>query len=108
MPVLFEGSRSGISTFGQDAGSTTGLGRQAPPEHHRDVDARNVKKPLKSDTRTRDERLHIRRWRRDQFMEIGFSASDAATLAKSDADLHETRRLLAAGCTHATAFRIVR
>lgn len=72
------------------------------------MNARKVEEPLKSARRMRDERLRIRHWRRDQFMELGFSVSDASRLAKSDADLHETRSLIAAGCTHATAFRIVR
>jgi hypothetical protein len=57
---------------------------------------------------TRDERLRVRRWRRDQFAELGFTLSDASALAKSSADIHEARKLVSAGCTHATAFRIVR
>lgn len=70
--------------------------------------ARKVDEPVRSARRVRDERLRIRHWRRDQFTELGFSVSDASTLAKSDADLHETRSLIAAGCAHATALRIVR
>ena len=56
----------------------------------------------------RDERLRIRHWRRDQFLSLGFPLSDAAALAKSPADLAQTRKLIAAGCAHQTAFRIVR
>jgi hypothetical protein len=64
--------------------------------------------PLRSIRRTRDERLTVRRWRRDQFAELGFTHSDASALAKSAADIHEARKLVSAGCSHATAFRIVR
>ena len=58
--------------------------------------------------RGRDERLRVRRWRRDQFMVLGFTLSDAAALARSAADLHEARKLIAGGCAHPTAFRIIR
>jgi hypothetical protein len=64
--------------------------------------------PLRSARPTHDERLRVRRWRRDQFAELGFTLSDASALAKSAADIHEARKLVSAGCTHATAFRIVR
>jgi hypothetical protein len=67
-----------------------------------------VEQPLRTTRRTRDERLRIRLWRREQFADLGFSLSDAAALAKSAADIHEARKLVSAGCTHATAFRIVR
>jgi hypothetical protein len=58
--------------------------------------------------RAGDERLRVRRWRRDQFMGLGFTLSDAAALARSAADLHEARKLIACGCTHPMAFRIMR
>jgi hypothetical protein len=67
-----------------------------------------VEGPTRSARRVRDERLLIRLWRREQFMELGFSLSDAATLAKSPADLGEARKLVAAGCSHALAYRIMR
>lgn len=67
-----------------------------------------VEQPLQSARRTRDERLRVRLWRRDRFAELGFPLSDAAALAKSSADIHEARKLVSAGCTHATAFRIIR
>lgn len=67
-----------------------------------------VREPLRTTRRTQDERLRIRLWRREQFAELGFPLSDAAALAKSAADIHEARKLVSAGCTHATAFRIVR
>ena len=56
----------------------------------------------------RNERLRIRQWRRAQFYRLGFTTSDARTLAKSDADVGEARRLVMAGCPTATAYRIVR
>jgi hypothetical protein len=59
-------------------------------------------------TRIRDERLRVRFWRLEQFLELGFSTSEARTLAKSSADLHETRRLIEMGCDRSTAFRLVR
>jgi hypothetical protein len=72
------------------------------------MEGQRVGEPLRSTRRLRDERLRIRHWRRDRFMELGFSHTDASALAKSKADLHETRSLLAAGCAHGTALRIVR
>jgi hypothetical protein len=41
-------------------------------------------------------------------LELGFPLYEAAALAKSAADIHEARKLVSAGCTHATAFRIIR
>lgn len=58
--------------------------------------------------RVRDERLRVRLWRREQFAELGFPLADAAALAKSAADLHEVRHLIASGCAHSTAYRIAR
>lgn len=70
------------------------------------MQAKKIEKPLGRETR--DERVRVRHWRRDQFMELGFSLSDASALAKSPADLGETRKLIATGCEQATVFRIVR
>jgi hypothetical protein len=56
----------------------------------------------------RDERLRVRFWRREQFLELGFTTSEARVLAKSSADVHETRRLIESGCEPSTAFRLVR
>jgi hypothetical protein len=67
-----------------------------------------LREPLRMTRRMQDERLRIRLWRREQFADLGFPLSDAAALAKSAADIHEARKLVSAGCTHATAFRIVR
>ena len=56
----------------------------------------------------RNERLRIRHWRRAQFYRLGFTSSDARTLAKSDADVGEARKLVMAGCPTPTVFRILR
>jgi hypothetical protein len=53
------------------------------------------------------EALLVRRWRRDQFCELGFPLCDARRLAQSGADLARTRKLIADGCPHPLAFRIV-
>jgi hypothetical protein len=67
-----------------------------------------VEERVRTPSRIQDERLRVRCWRREQFFELGFTVSEAATLAKSSADVHETRGLLAAGCTHPLAFRLMR
>jgi hypothetical protein len=67
-----------------------------------------VEESVQSARRLRDERLRIRHWRRDQFAQLGFPPSDARALAKSPADLGDARKLIAAGCAHKLAFRIVR
>jgi hypothetical protein len=56
----------------------------------------------------RDEGVRVRHWRREQFYKMGFSSSDARTLANSRADLTATRELIEHGCDPATAYRIVR
>jgi hypothetical protein len=53
------------------------------------------------------ERLQVRRWRFEQFIELGFSESASATLAEAHVDLSLVRRMMAAGCPHETASRIV-
>jgi len=58
--------------------------------------------------RIRDEQVRVRHWRREQFYLLGFSNSDARTLARSGADLTAMRKLISAGCPPATAFRITR
>lgn len=67
-----------------------------------------VEEPSRATRRMLDETLRVRDWRRDQFLELGFTLSDAEALAKSSADLHQARKLVSAGCERATAFRIVR
>jgi hypothetical protein len=74
----------------------------------RPMRGQKVEEPLRNARRARDERLRIRLWRRERFMELGFSHAEASALAKSDADLHLTGDLVAAGCALETAFRIVR
>jgi hypothetical protein len=53
------------------------------------------------------ERLQVRRWRFEQFIELGFSESTSATLAEAHVDLSLVRRMVAAGCPPETASRIV-
>lgn len=53
------------------------------------------------------ETTRVRRWRRSQFLALGFSVSDAAALTKAPVDLGEVRRLVAAGCPHEVVRRIV-
>jgi hypothetical protein len=49
----------------------------------------------------------VRRWRKSQFLALGFTPQDAAALANAPVDLGEVRRLLEAGCPPETARRIV-
>jgi hypothetical protein len=72
------------------------------------MEGQRVAEPRSSAPRFRDERLRVRRWRREQFYELGFTSSDAVALARSDADLNDTRQLLKSGCEHKLAFRLVR
>jgi hypothetical protein len=53
------------------------------------------------------EATQVRRWRRSQFLALGFSVSDASALTKAPVDLGEVRRLVAAGCPHEVVRRIV-
>jgi hypothetical protein len=53
------------------------------------------------------ERLLVRRWRFEQFVELGFTESDSATLAETHVDLSLVRRMMAAGCPVETAYRIL-
>jgi hypothetical protein len=53
------------------------------------------------------EATRVRRWRRSQFLALGFSGSDASMLTKARVDLGEVRRLVAAGCPHEVVRRIV-
>jgi hypothetical protein len=54
-----------------------------------------------------EERLQVRRWRFEQFFELGFTESESATLAEAHVDLSLVRRMMAAGCPPETASRIV-
>ncbi|HXV34444.1 MAG TPA: hypothetical protein VD769_10585 [Gaiellaceae bacterium] len=53
------------------------------------------------------EATRVRRWRRSQLLALGFSASAASELTKAPVDLGEVRRLVASGCPHETARRIL-
>jgi hypothetical protein len=53
------------------------------------------------------EATQVRRWRRSQFIALGFTSSDASALTKASVDLGEARRLVATGCPPATACRIL-
>jgi hypothetical protein len=67
---------------------------------------------MSSQTRQQDseqtaEEMLVRRWRRRQFLELGFSLRQAQRLTHAPVDLGDTRRLIAAGCPHETAQRIL-
>jgi hypothetical protein len=47
------------------------------------------------------------RWRREQFLRLGFTPLQARELASSDADLGSARRLTAAGCPLGLCFAIL-
>jgi hypothetical protein len=49
----------------------------------------------------------VRRWRREQLLAMGFSLADSRALAESRAELGTVRELLAGGCPHETARRIL-
>jgi hypothetical protein len=54
-----------------------------------------------------DEALLVRRWRRRQFMRLGFGLKDAQRLTVEHVDLGDMRRLIASGCPLDTARRIL-
>jgi hypothetical protein len=54
-----------------------------------------------------DEEVTIRRWRRSQFIRLGFSLRQAHELTAAQVDLGQMRRLIAEGCPHETARRIL-
>ncbi len=53
------------------------------------------------------EPAKVRRWRKSQFIALGFSASDANALTRAPVDLGEMRKLVASGCPHEIARRIL-
>jgi hypothetical protein len=60
------------------------------------------------DERVEDqERMIVRRWRFEQFIELGFTETDSATLAEAHVDLSLARRMMAAGCPVEIASRIL-
>ena len=72
------------------------------------MEGQQVEQRADWDRRASATQVLVRRWRRSQFYDLGFSVADARTLADSPADLAEARRVIAAGCPHTLAFRIVR
>jgi hypothetical protein len=54
-----------------------------------------------------EERMIVRRWRFEQFVELGFTETDSATLAEAHVDLSLARRMMAAGCPVEIASRIL-
>jgi hypothetical protein len=54
-----------------------------------------------------DEDALVRRWRREQFLAMGFAPGEARRLTALAIDLGDMRRLLAAGCPPETARRIL-
>jgi hypothetical protein len=53
------------------------------------------------------ELRRVRRWRRQQFHELGFTLSEAYALADAPVDTGDARRLMATGCPRKTAIRIL-
>jgi len=49
----------------------------------------------------------VYRWRREQFVRLGFDDVDSRLLAESPADLGLARRLCSSGCSVHLAFRIL-
>jgi hypothetical protein len=49
----------------------------------------------------------VRRWRRQQLLGMGFSLADSRALSESPVELGVARELLARGCPHETARRIL-
>jgi hypothetical protein len=54
-----------------------------------------------------EERMIVRRWRFEQFIELGFTETDSAALAEAQVDLSLVRRMMAAGCPVEIAYRIL-
>jgi hypothetical protein len=54
-----------------------------------------------------EERMIVRRWRFEQFIELGFTETVSATLAEAQVDLSLVRRMMAAGCPPEIASRIL-
>lgn len=54
------------------------------------------------------DEIRVEMWRLDQFAEMGFSGLEIATLLTWDVDLEDARKLMAKGCPHDLAMRILR
>ncbi|MGH3022057.1 MAG: hypothetical protein ACRDNI_00240 [Gaiellaceae bacterium] len=57
--------------------------------------------------RTVKEETVVRRWRRAQFLALGFTPKEAEGLTKAPVDLGLVRNLVASGCPLETVSRIV-
>ena len=68
---------------------------------------RQMSEQVHLDTDTTGEQRTIRRWRRGQFLRLGFTLNQAQRLTNAAVDLQETRKLIAAGCPHDLAQRIL-
>ena len=75
------------------------------PQAHDEYMGEKVKTPLAPGVPF--EALRVRRWRRDQFYELGFPLADARKLAQSQVDLGEARRIMRMGCAAPLALRIL-
>ena len=53
------------------------------------------------------EEVRILRWRRAQFLALGFTLREAQALTKAPVDLGQMRALIGSGCPPETAQRIV-
>jgi hypothetical protein len=53
------------------------------------------------------EEIRVRRWRRSQFMSLGFSLREAQLLTVEPVDLGQMRKLISSGCPPQTARRIL-
>jgi hypothetical protein len=53
------------------------------------------------------EETSVRRWRRAQFLALGFTPKEAEALTKAPVDLGLVRNLVASGCPLETVRRIV-
>jgi hypothetical protein len=53
------------------------------------------------------ERTAVKRWRRKQFLALGFTPKDAEVLTKAPVDVALVRKLVAADCPLETVRRIV-
>jgi hypothetical protein len=69
--------------------------------------SRNLQQQAPVADETAVEVQQVRRWRREQFHELGFTLSEAYLLADTPVDLGDVRRLIAAGCPRQTAARIL-
>jgi hypothetical protein len=69
--------------------------------------SRKVEKRLAGVVDPAVEAKRVHRWRRDRFYDLGFTLSEARTLAASHVDLGDARKLIGAGCPQKTALRVL-